>query len=313
MNIRPISPQELPQFAKLTDRPESVDSFSTMLQGMWDSGESKPDWCFIIRNDDGSAVGRIGFMQIDGRDDHLAILGWTLPWDGDYLTVGTQSMRDCLGALAAQGVNSIQRELHPHWVTVDAQHAVLSATGFTKMQRQCIYAYAPATTAAPPPSKRLTFRTLEEVGEDVFIDAMSRVSAATADRDIQQRIIELGSAEAFARAEFAFSKADHTVGTGWWQLAFDGQGALVGFLQPVQFTGYSDGNVAYVGVVPSQRGRGYSRDLLGRAINVLRDAGMTFINARTDADNSAIRRTNEKLGFVLESTITRMGIQLEND
>jgi len=46
----------------------------------------------------------------------------------------------------------------------------------------------------------------------------------------------------------------------WWQLAYDLDGQLVGFVMPAKAPAFS--TIAYFGVLPEQRGRGYIDQIL---------------------------------------------------
>lgn len=304
MKVSPISPTQLTQFAQVTDRPASAEPFAKMLKAMWANGESKPEWCFLIEEND-EAVGRIGFFKVDGQDDNLAILGWTLPWDGDYADLGTQSLAACLQQLMADGVRSVARELHSHWPTLAQQKSVLEGVGFRPIQDQCVYLLEPTNNILQQ-STDLHFNPLETIGDEQFIDAICRATEGTADRTIQTRITERGSMRAFVEEDFRFLKNDHIIKPGWFSLAYDADDVLVGFIQSVRFPDSDEGNIANIGVVPEQRGNGYSHLLLAEATDLLSADGVSIISARTDTENVAMRRSFERAGYRLDSTVTTM-------
>ena len=65
----------------------------------------------------------------------------------------------------------------------------------------------------------------------------------------------------------------------------------------------NEGNIAYLGVVPEQRGHGYGLDLLAQATVILLKAGIDVVVARTNSHNLPMQRTFAKLGYQLESKI----------
>jgi hypothetical protein len=73
---------------------------------------------------------------------------------------------------------------------------------------------------------RLSFRTLEEVGEDAFVEAMRMVSEGTPDREIQGERERLG--EQKAAREFFEDARRVKHDPAWWQLACTTEGELVG-------------------------------------------------------------------------------------
>jgi hypothetical protein len=71
-----------------------------------------------------------------------------------------------------------------------------------------------------------SFRALEEVGEDAFVDAMRRVSEGTLDREIRGERMGLGPQGA-ARDYFEDARrVKHE--PLWWRLAYDGRSGYRG-------------------------------------------------------------------------------------
>ena len=298
-NVRHILPTELTAFAQITDRPQSIERFSHMVTTMWDSGESKPAWCFVIENE-GQLLGRIGYMTLDGRADAVTIFGWTLPWDDDYLVLGTELLAKSVAILRQQGVQTIQRELYSVWGTLNAQRETLEAAGFGELQAQCVYELAAAGSQVNVPT-RLQFKSLAEVGEVRFCELIQQATAGTPDRGIQQLIEQVGL-EQFVIDSNHMLAAEHDVLDDWWCVAFSAD-KPIGFIQPVQFKNSTEGNIAYLGVLPDMRGNGYGFDLLAAGTAKLLEAGIELIIGRTDTDNIPMQRTFEKLGYQLESRV----------
>ena len=66
-------------------------------------------------------------------------------------------------------------------------------------------------------------------------------------------------------------KNEHDFESDWWCLAYDAADKLVGFVQSVRFPDSDEGNLANLGVIPEQRGHGYSHDLLAKGTATLLD------------------------------------------
>ena len=88
--------------------------------------------------------------------------------------------------------------------------------------------------------------------------ALEQVSAATLDARIESDRDRLGGA-AEARETLEDLRALEVM-PGWWQLAYDASGELVGLVMPARAPAMT--TIGYIGVVPSQRGKGYVDDLL---------------------------------------------------
>jgi RimJ/RimL family protein N-acetyltransferase len=81
----------------------------------------------------------------------------------------------------------------------------------------------------------------------------------------------------------------------WWRLAYTTGGELVGLSAPART--YSDPVVAYIGVVPEQRGHGYGYDLLVEATHILVGEGADRIIAGTDQTNVPMVAAFAKAGY----------------
>jgi RimJ/RimL family protein N-acetyltransferase len=69
----------------------------------------------------------------------------------------------------------------------------------------------------------------------------------------------------------------------WWRVGRDRSGAPVGVVFPTR--NYEHAIIAYLGVVPEQRGNGYAQDLLLEATRTLAALGATEVHADTDVGN----------------------------
>ena len=172
-----------------------------------------------------------------------------------------------------------------------------------------------------PPSLpgRLSFRTLEEVGEAAFVDAMMRVSEGTLDREIREERERLGPRGA-ARDFFEDARrVEHEL--SWWRLAYDGPDEdLAGLVMPAEPPGFL--TLFYVGVVPEMRGRGYVDDLLAAGTATLLDARRRGkrekpLRADTDVANApmaaAFRRAGWKRFAGRREYVAQLASALEDD
>jgi ribosomal protein S18 acetylase RimI-like enzyme len=151
----------------------------------------------------------------------------------------------------------------------------------------------------PPVPGRLSFRTLQEVGEAAFVDAMMRVSEGTLDREIRKERTRLGPLWA-ARDFFDDARrVEHD--PSWWRLAYDGPGEdLAGLVMPAEPPGFL--TIFYVGVVPEMRGRGYVDELLAAGTAALLGAraqggGEKPLWADTDVTNAPMAAAFGRAGW----------------
>jgi RimJ/RimL family protein N-acetyltransferase len=84
-------------------------------------------------------------------------------------------------------------------------------------------------------------------------------------------------------------------GRGWWRLAYDAGGELVGIVMPTHTADF--GTLAYVGVVPAHRGNRYSDDLVTEALHIFTEAGITQVADGTDVGNTPMAAAFERVGY----------------
>jgi GNAT superfamily N-acetyltransferase len=73
-------------------------------------------------------------------------------------------------------------------------------------------------------------------------------------------------------------------GRGWWRLAYDADGQVVGVVLPTRNPGSA--TIGYLGVVPEHRGHRYADDLVAEALHCFSDAGAVEANDGTDVGNA---------------------------
>ena len=136
---------------------------------------------------------------------------------------------------------------------------------------------------------RLKFCSVAEASMNVLIDVVGQAMANSMDRGDQKEIAESGSVEA---AKSFVAEADEYFGyeQSWWQLAYDSNDELVGFVQPVIFPncqkdGLEEATIYYIGVLPEKRGNGYAYDLLCQCTRILQEVGVWRIYCDTDVYN----------------------------
>ncbi len=147
-----------------------------------------------------------------------------------------------------------------------------------------------------PPGGSFTWRTLAEVGEEAFVELMTRSSDDDPfpddDFDPQEEWREL-----VAHAGEAFDPDR-------WRVAIvDGEPA--GVVLPTPYPDApTEGTLSYIGILPAFRGRGLGRDLHASGLRLLADAGCTVYKGSTDQRNEPMARVFARNGCPVD------GIQL---
>lgn len=277
------------------------------------SVKSRPEWCFVAEEkpeEGGGVIGCVGYRAPQSHGDQerapdeIILFDLLLPWQSDYLKVGTALLRESLARLEERGVQSLRFEFASadFWdeqerpnPCAEPWRQIASHLGMALHQEKVSFRHIgpPLSLASHPP---LVLRSLDEVGQSAYVDAIERVSTGTLDTIDRQNIARFG---AKAAAEHFFdSIAD---GMDYeprlWKLAYTPDGSLVGLVAPVKMWG-ALGTLGYIGVVPEQRGKGYVDDLLREGNAALAAEGIGRIVADTDIANVPMQRAFLRAGYV---------------
>ena len=301
MRTRPIGPGEIDLFLDAAVRPDHREETKQYLQSMFAAGSMRPEWCFVVQEGDDPPLGRVAFWTLPGMEKPFALVLLEVPWEGDH--AGARLLGDVLDEARRLGADRIEHVLDTPPMRPQFQHhpgkrlEVLEGAGFAFRRETDRFHWL--GEEAPPVPGRLTFRTLDEVGEDAFVDAMMRVSEGTLDREIREERARLGPLRA-ARDFFEDAqRVEHD--PSWWRLAYDGPGGdLAGLVMPAEPPGFL--TIFYVGAVPEMRGRGYVDDLLAAGTAVLLGARAQGgaekpLRADTDVSNAPMAAAFGRAGW----------------
>jgi len=293
LTVIAIQSGQLDAFARVGDHPLGVDGFANAVRDLWASGESRPEWCFVVE-ENGKWIGRVGYTGSDLTPHELGMMGLHIPWRGDYLAAGIPLLRESLRAMRASGRTHLERRLSSISDFVSEQRALLEKIGLPLAQEKIALSRVDSKPPMTGP-EHLSFRSLEDVGEQAFVDAVRRVTDGTLDRIDQAERNIMGHAE-HARVYLHFLKIADCQ-PGWWQLGYAPDGALVGLVIPQSF-GDGIGAINYIGVVPQQRGKGYGYELLLKGTAIMQHAGLREMIADVDVLNPPMIRAFEQVGYV---------------
>jgi len=300
MRVRSVGTEELDLFVETASTPDNRREVEDYLERMFAAGSMRPEWCFVVEEEGEGSLGRVAFWTLPGMEEPFALVLLDVPWDGDYMSVGTRLLGDVLEEARALGAGEIEHVLDDPPMRPQFQHhrekriELLEGAGFAFRRETGRFEWRSGEPLAVP--KRLSFRTLEEVGEDAFVDAMREVSSGTLDREIRGERERLGTQKA-AREFFEDArKVKHD--PAWWRLAYARDGELVGLVMPAEPPGFL--TIFYVGVVPRMRGRGYIDDLLAASTASLLEArgqDEKPLLADTDVANVPMADAFERAGW----------------
>ncbi len=303
MRTRPVRADELDLFVEAAGSPENREEVRRYLQGMFAAGSMRPEWCFVAEEEEDRPLGRVGFWTLPGMEEPFALVLLDVPWESDYMGVGTRLLGDVLNEARGLGAKEIEHVLDAPPMRPQFQHhpdervELLRSVGFALRRETGRFEWRGGKPNAEP--GRLSFRTLEEVGDEAFVEAMRIVSEGTLDREDREDRERLGPQEAAREFFEDAQRVKHE--SSWWRLAYSrSEGELVGLVMPAAPPAFL--TVFYIGVVPEMRGRGYVDDLLAAGTATLlefraRDGNERPLLADTDVANAPMAAAFERAGW----------------
>jgi RimJ/RimL family protein N-acetyltransferase len=266
-----------------------VPSREDYLQTLLEQRCTRPEW--FVADGDSSAV----LWSLPGGDVPSNVVLIETDWSDDALAAGKSLMarvHELAGQLGAQELGHTidsppvapQHQEHP-----EARVSLLDETGYDLVRDGLRWLLASPQDADGGP---LTFRTIAEVGDDVFIDAIAATFEGTPDAELTLDVEQHGARDAARRYLDDHKALEHR--PEWFELGYTGDepaGVLMGARNPTSAV------IAYVGVVPAQRGRGFAPALVRRGTARLAAAGATEVRGDCDRDNVAMARAFERAGY----------------
>ncbi|OJF11391.1 GNAT family N-acetyltransferase [Couchioplanes caeruleus] len=289
--LRPISgPDELDLFNRL---PYVLnDEIAADLA----AGRRRPEWLWLALRGD-RVVARAGWWSRAG-DQHPLLMD-IFDIDGD-VDDGVRLLTTALAAVVPSGATPPEygRFLPPDWrdhrrtrQPVEDRMEALHRVG-AKLFVERLRLEWRRGTPIPAPGGRLAFRPVRD--PDELIALMTLVLDGTLDAHGRDDLTRM-TAEQAAREQYRQELARYASPHEWWRIATLPDGEPVGFVIPAH-NGYNP-IIAYVGVVPAHRGRGYIHDVLAAGTSLLAAQGVPRIRAATDVGNVPMAAAFARAGY----------------
>ena len=308
LSLRELIPSDIAALPQEGELSASVN----VLTNEFTEGRSRPEWSFVAEQG-GRIVGLLGYRapaahpDLEQTPDTLIISILDLPWDSDFLEVGAALLEWSFAKLRSLGVSKVKWDfdsadfwsetliLYPHSrKNLELAHQV----GMSLRQEKINYLYTVPDSAPSMMLSRLTYRTLQEVGEAAYIEALRLTAEGTLDQNDAESRRRFGPEQA-ARRFFDGINDGMTYEPRLWKLGYTVSGSLAGLIAPLKMWG-DIGTLGYIGVVPEHRGNSYAADLLQQGVADLQAEGIRRVIADTDALNVPMQRTFEKTGYRLQ-------------
>lgn len=291
MIIRSIRQDDIQKFENIG---VDTDDKPTLNLVKWLNAEkTKLEWCFVAEKS-GEFLGRIMFGVFEDQPYDLKI--WQIKIEensGDFFDIGSKLIKESINSLKEEGFKTV--ELHLYTSLSDPK------TNYIELFKNCNFrtiqekkSYEIEMNDCKSCNQRLRYKTLKEVGQTSFINAIEAVTIGTLDRDDQESVVLNGKEK--AAIEYFEILKDIDFNEEWWRLAYEPSGDVVGLVVP-QCIGAGVGAVNYIGVVPSKRGSGYVTDLLQEASSTIQGSDISKVIADIDNMNFPLEKALINLGY----------------
>lgn len=304
MNIRSITADDILKFEQIgyvEGKRGKLDLKTWLAQG-----RTELRLCFIAEESN-QFLARIIYGISDDNPDELIL--WQLKSClnvQNHMSINEILLKESLETLKHQGFTNVEYHLHSHVVEdVDGYEAMFLHQNFTLSQKKLTFETLKSRETEPNPT--LTFKTLEQVGEDLFIEAIEHVTKDTLDQDDLEQIALVGSKHAATNLFNLLKEIDNN--PSWWQLCFSADNRLVGLVVPQRFS-ETRGAINYIGVTPEHRSQGYSSNLIEHATQRLFNEGVQQVVADFDVHNTPSKNAFIKQGYLMKGTLSILKKQL---
>lgn len=298
MMIRKIESNEILKFEQIgvTD----TASPKLNLQKWMDQGRTSLDKCFVAE-DSGTFLARIIFGIFEDQPRDLKI--WQIKLEHHIENpqeVLEKLIEQSIKALGHQRFMTVEYHLyHQSTKNIEQVLGAFERAGFKITQQKKTFEINRDQRVHT--KQRLTYKNLLEVGKEAFISAIELVTTNTLDREENECISMHGSMGA-AKNLFELLK-EIDLSPTWWKLAYNDQSELVGLVVPQRFSEVL-GAINYIGVVPTERGRGYSMDLIEHSTHLMLSLSIQTVIADIDIYNLPLETALIRSGFSLKGSLS---------
>ncbi|WP_052422807.1 GNAT family N-acetyltransferase [Nonomuraea candida] len=240
----------------------------SQLRSAFDEGRTRPEWCFA----EGQA--RLAYWApFPGSEPAIV---WQFDPGPDPVAAAGLLRHSMTAMGLTKAIHDIPLKpgLDP---VVDraVEHEALIEAGFAMEVERLLLEWA-AGSDLPPDPGRLTYRPARRMSPAEVIDVLVRVSEGSLDHDTR---VEVATSGAEKEARWMYDDLMSRKGKPDWFVIAHLDEEPVGLVAP------DDNSIAYIGVVPEHRGKGYVDDLLARGTRTLAEAGVQRVVAATDVAN----------------------------
>lgn len=287
------------KISKFTEFQGINDGFEDTTKELWKKGLSKPEWWFIIEKD-GEIFGRVGYWSSKDDKKNIRIFGLLLKWERENVfKIGKKLLNDSLQMMKNKGAENINYQVHSDDSNnIELIKEILEAVGLKNIQQKKSF-YLKSDIYHKDNKNDLTFKSLNEVGKDKFINIIKKVTRKTLDKEDELTVEKSGEEEHAINHYYTLKSIENSPKN--WFLGYR-ESKIIGLVIPQKLNNEL-GAINYIGVIPNERGKNYVSDLLNKGIINLFNRGVDKIVADIDVHNLPMEEALVNAGFKLEKNI----------
>jgi RimJ/RimL family protein N-acetyltransferase len=268
------------------------------------AGRRRPEWMWVALHGD-RLVARAAWWGREKECDPLVLDVFDIDDDGDdpsRIDIGVWLLETAIADIVSSDARPpvYSRFIPPDWrdndkdrQVVEDRVAALEQVGARLLVERLRLEWRSGTRISAP-SGRLAFRPVTDRAE--LVELMTLVLDGTLDAHSLEALGR-GSARQAAAEQYDGELMSFPSPRDWWRVATLSGGDPVGFVIPAR----NDYNpiIAYIGVLPGHRGRGYIDDLLAEGTRILAATNAPRIRASTDLANVPMANAFQRAGYVI--------------
>ena len=253
------------------------------LDGDLDAGRRRLDWLWVALRGD-RLVGRAAWWTRSAGSAPLVLDVFEASDVDDGVALLQTAMADVLprGSTPPDYIRFLPPDWHDDTDIVRAvaeRTAALERLGARPLVERLRLQWE-AGGPVPAPTGRLSFRPV--AGRDELVGLMTQVLEGTLDAHSRAELTRMTPSEQ-ANDQYDDELVGYETPRDWWRVATLPDGTPVGFVIPAR-NAYNP-IIAYIGVLPAFRGKGYVDDVLAEGTRILAAQGVPRIRAATDVGN----------------------------
>ncbi|GIF67927.1 N-acetyltransferase [Asanoa ishikariensis] len=294
LTLRPITgPDELPLFCQLRYQLDKE------LDRDLADGRRRPEWLWVALRDD-RVVARLGWWTFRAGEDPYVLDFFDFDESPGSVEVALELFAAATAAVFGPGATMPQyiRFTPPDWHddpvanrVVTDRITALESTGARMLVERLRLEWLPSA-GVPAAKGELAFRV--PTGRDELVGLMTDVLEGTLDAHSQAELTRMKPAEQ-ANQQYDEELLGYSTPREWWRVGVRDDGTPVGFVIPAR-NSYNP-IIAYIGVVPAHRGKGYIDELLAEGTRVLAGEDVPRIRAATDVGNVPMAKAFARAGY----------------